>query len=149
MILRNFALEKGSHAIALEGLGRYWDLHAFARLESLRYVMADNVAELTWKVQQIENPWGDRTNTATGCLLRFNNVGVLKVMQGDDQATREDQCVSSISQIDKREHPLSEPVEFRMRREWKSGDEFGLLIILQSGRTIEIQAESADLIALR
>ncbi len=148
MKLNNFTLEKESHARALDGLGKYWDLHAYAKLGALSYLTKDNSLELTWNVRQIDNAWSDRTNTATGCLLRFNNVNRLKVMQSDDESTCEDQCVSSISKIDTREHPRSEPLEFRMRREWHSNDEFGLLIVLQSGRTIEIQAESVDLIAL-
>jgi hypothetical protein len=46
MDLRNFRLEKPAYAIALEGLGFYWDLHAFAELTTVKYLPADKSAEL-------------------------------------------------------------------------------------------------------
>jgi hypothetical protein len=35
-----------------------------------------------------------------------------------------------------------------MKREWKVNEDFGLLIELQSGRTIEIHSQSAELIPM-
>jgi hypothetical protein len=78
-------------------------------------------------------------------LLRFSNVNLLKITGADDELPRENQCVSSISQIERKEPIAGEPMEFRMRLNWQSDEEFGLLIILQSGWTIEIQAQSAEL----
>jgi hypothetical protein len=50
--------------------------------------------------------------------------------------------------IDINDWDLSKPVEFRMKREWKAAEDFGLLFILQSERSMEIQARSAELSAL-
>jgi hypothetical protein len=148
MELRNFQLEEPSHAIALIGLDAYWDLHAFADLEEIRYFTVENTVELRWRAPDVSNPWGDEQNHAKGCCLRFTDVSLLKIHQSDVENTNEDDCVSSVSMIDTKGADLSKPVEFRMKSEWKDGEDSGLLLILQSGRSIEIQARTAELIAL-
>ena len=148
MELRNFKLEESSHAIALVGLGAYWDLHAFVDFEEIRYFTVENTVELRWHAPDVSNPWGDEQNRAKGCCVRFTEVSLLRIHQSDPQNTNEDDCVSGISMIDTNDWDLLKPVEFRMKREWKAGEDFGLLFILQSGRSIEIQARSAELLAL-
>jgi hypothetical protein len=144
--LRNFTLEKPSHAIAFEGLGHYWDLHAYAELAEVRYYTVENTVELHWRVPEMENPWGDENNRAKGCVLRFTEVRFLKILQAEERNTNEDECVASISQVSIAQPAKSEPAEFRMQREWKPNEDFGLFLELQSGRTIEIHAQSAELI---
>jgi hypothetical protein len=146
MELRNFRLEEPSHAIALEGLGRYWDLHAYADLVEVRYFTVENTVEFHWRIPEIDNPWGDEKNRAKGCVLRFTEVRFLKILQAEEKNTNEDDCIASISQVTAEESATSDPAEFRMKREWKANEDFGLLIELQSGRTIEIHAQSAELI---
>jgi hypothetical protein len=57
----------------------------------------------------------------------------------------EDSCVSGISKVipDRAEIP-----EYRVRVQWDTGDLFHLLIRFQSGRWIEIEAESAELVGI-
>ena len=75
-------------------------------------------------------------------------IALLRIHQSDPQNTNKVDCVSGISMIDINDWDLSKPVEFRMKREWKAAEDFELLFILQSGRSIEIQALSAELLAL-
>jgi hypothetical protein len=70
----------------------------------------------------------------------------LKILQAEEKHTNEDDCVATISQVTTAKPATSDPAEFRMKREWKVNEDFGLLIDLQSGRTIEIHAQSAELI---
>ena len=146
MNLQNFHLEKESHSIALIGKGKYWDLHAYAKLKSVIYMPAKDQAELTWITAPVKNAWGDPKNGATGCTLRFSEIRLMRIARGN--GTQEDECVSSVSQIDTRESVTVDPIEFRMRRVWQPKEEFGLLFIMQSGRTVEIQAQVAELIEL-
>jgi hypothetical protein len=148
MELRNFRLEESSHAISLEGLGRCWDLHAYADLVEVRYFTVENTVEFHWRVPEIDNPWGDNKNRAKGCVLRFTEVRFLKILQAEGKNTNEDDCVAGISQVTTAKPATSDPVEFRMKREWKVNEDFGLLIELQSGRTIEIHSQSAELIPM-
>jgi hypothetical protein len=146
--LRNFKLEEITEAIAFEGLGSYWDIHAYAKLIEARYYPVENTVELHWNVPEVENPWGDKDNHAKGCILRFSDVSLLKVKQTEAPNTNEDDCVAGVSQISTETPIESDPVELRMRRDWKQNDDFGLLFELQSGRTIEIHSQSAELIPI-
>src|SRR2546423_5086523 len=108
MNIRNFRLENPSYAIGLEGLGRYWDLHAFVRLTMLQYFMGKQIAELHRVAPLIDNPWGDKGNVARGCFLRFQNVTAVLLSNGAIGDGEE--CVASISKV----RPASDLFE-----EWK------------------------------
>ena len=79
--------------------------------------------------------------------MQFSKISLLQMIQSDPDSTNEDDCVSSISKISTTLPKSGEPPEYRMKQEWKAEEEFGLFFELQSGRTIEIHSQSAELIA--
>jgi len=147
MTFCNFHLESPSYAIGLEALGFHWDLHAFAELIDLTYTTPANVAQLKWLSPAVENPWGDKRNKHKGCIIRFQNVSTFVVAQRELDPTDEDDCVASISVVTKPD-VIFDSGEFRVIDSSKAGENTGLLFELQSGRTIEIHADSAELIPI-
>jgi hypothetical protein len=145
MKLTNFGLEEPAHSIGLQGLGLYWDLHAFARLIGLEYLPSSGTAELRWAVLSVDNAWGDKSNRATGCLLRFDSVTAVLIGKGENG--RDEECVVSISKVTE-PNTMLESAEHRVKEEFAEGEKFGLLLELESGGTIEIHAEAATLVAL-
>lgn len=149
MELRNFKLEEPAHAIALEGLGLYWDLHAYAVLRDVNYSVDNRTVEIRWVIpDEVTNPWGDETNTAKGCLLRFSNVHLLAILQTNDGAQGQDDCVAAVSEVRSEPQKLSELVEHRIKLDSERAETAGLYFELQSGRTIEIHAATVELIPL-
>jgi len=148
MTLQNFKLQEPTGAIALEGLGHYWDLHAYAELIEVKYLTVENIVEFRWVVPNVGNPWGDKDNHAKGCILRFSDVSLLRMAQPELRNTNEDDCIAGISQVSTKPAADSHSIELRTKAEWKADEDFGLLFELQSGRTIEIHADCAELIAL-
>ena len=147
MTFRNFRLADATYATGLEALGLHWDLHAFAELIDLTYTAAGNFAQLKWLSPAVENPWGDKKNKYKGCILEFRNVSTLLVAQPELDPTDEDDCVASISVVAK-PAVIFDSGEFRVRDSSEAGENTGLLFELQSGRTIEIHANSAELIPI-
>ena len=148
MKLRNFKLEEPAHAIAVEGCGYYWDLHSYADLVEIKYSTVENSVEFHWSAPEIENPWGDESNRAKGLILRFSDVRLLEIVQMEAYNTNEDDTVASVSKVNPTKVRNGAPVEFRMKDNWNEGEDFGLFFELQSGRTIEIHATSAELIPI-
>ena len=148
MELKNFKLEAPTHAIALEAFGFYWDLHNDADFEELRYFTVENAVELHLAAGEGENPWADKNNRAKGVILKFSEVRLLKIVQTDPYNTNEDDCIAGISKVAITPTLKVQPAELRVKREWNKDEDFGLLFELQSGRTIEIHAASAELIRI-
>lgn len=148
MELRNFKLEDPIETIAFEGCGHYWDVHSFADLTVIKYFTVENTVEFHWRAHQVENAWGDESNLAKGLILRFTEVRFLEIVQLDESNTNEDDCVAGVSQVTPKRSPDSKPIESRMKEKWDEGEDFGLFFELQSGRTIEIHAKSAELVPL-
>jgi hypothetical protein len=148
MDLRNFELEETAGAIALKGLGLYWDLHSYAELTDIRYFTVENTVEFRWHSPDVDNPWGDKKNYAKRCILKFVDVSFLRIVQDETASTNEDDCVASISQVTTKQSTEVDALESRMKNKWREGEDFGLLFELQSGRTVEVRARSAELIAL-
>jgi len=79
--------------------------------------------------------------------LLFKNLQFLHVAARDGNLPlTEDTCVSEVLKVD----PAIEHVEphMRTRRDWEPSDSFRLIFRFQSGRLIEIGAESVELVFL-
>jgi hypothetical protein len=83
----------------------------------------------------------------SGMSLLFKNLQFLHVAARDGNLPlTEDTCVSEVLKVD----PAIEHVEphMRTRRDWEPSDSFRLIFRFQSGRLIEIGAESVELVFL-
>ena len=141
MKLRNFDLQNPSATIILLGLGVEWDLHNFAIFQGLAYDTTQNAVLLQWTVPRVENPWGSVNNHFAGCTLRFQNVSALTISpRRPDALAEDDACMSGVSKV------LPESDEYRHLDTWPPHRAFHLRFEFESGRTIEIAAESAELI---
>ena len=141
MKLLNFELSRPSFAIELLGLGFVWDLHNSGEFVGLALNANDNTAVLTWIVG------GHPSAMYSGCNLVFWGLKQVTLLPRDEESPlSEDTCVSGISKVipDRTQIP-----EYRVKLEWHADERFHLLIEFQSGRSIEIDAESADLVGLR
>ncbi len=144
MKLINFDLEHPFSGIALEGLGHYWDLHNFAEFLGFNFGVPNNSLSLEWDASSKEgNPWGDTGNKAKGCKLVFRNLAFLKMSgRNDEMPLSEDLCLSEVSKV------IPEMTEYRYKQKWVESEKFNLLFEFQSGRTLEIGAESVELQSL-
>ncbi len=141
MKLANFELATPSFGIALVGLDSYWDLHNGLSFLSFSLDAKSNIATMTWKAS------GHAPIRYSGCTLVFIGLKLLIISARDsDPPLSEDLCVSSVSMV--LPEPNPEPA-FRMKAQWNSNEEFHLLFQFQSGRSIEIDAETVELRELR
>ena len=146
MLLTNFELRKPSYSIELVGLGHNWDLHNFANLEGFEMQTTENRLTLRWTVPDVENPWGSFGNSFRGCALVFSGVRGLSVTPRDPNGIqKEDTDLAHVSKVT----PESEPLEsYRHRERWEPGEMFHLRFEFQSGRAIEVAADSAELVGI-
>jgi hypothetical protein len=143
MVLVNFDLEHPFPTIVLRGLGRAWDLHAWAVFEGLELRPGEDAVVLRWRALAAENPWGDPSNRARGCTLRFTGLHALEVTaRAPDAMAEDDHTLADVRRV------TPEPGEFRERERWAPGEEFRLRFEFESGRAIEVGAAHAELVEL-
>jgi hypothetical protein len=139
MKLENFELVTPSLGIELVGLDLFWDLHNGFRFLSFSLDAKSNSALMTWTV----SGHAHLPSVYSGCTLVFVDLKRLVISPRDrDLPLSEDLCVSSVSKV--LPEPNAEP-EFRMKTHWDVNEAFHLLFQFQSGRSIEIDAETVAL----
>jgi hypothetical protein len=141
MKLLNFQLSEPSFAIELLGLGFVWDLHNSGDFVGLTINANDNCAVMTWNVG------GHPSAMYSGCNLIFRGLKQVMVTPRDEELPlSQDTCVSGISKVipDRTQIP-----ECRVKHQWDEDEPFHLFIGFQSRRSIEIDAESVELVGLR
>jgi hypothetical protein len=140
MKLVNFELATPSFGIDLVGLGVFWDLHNSWSFQGISLYTKNNTALMRWVID-------DRPSAKySGCNLIFTELKLLVVSARDgDLPLSEDRCVSSVSKV--LPEPNPEP-EFRMKARWDVNEAFHLLFQFQSGRSIEIDAETVELVGV-
>lgn len=144
MRLKNFEI---SSEIELQTGNLFWDIHNFADFEGLELLPAHDAVVMKWTVPKRPNPWGSPENRSSGMNLYFDDLQFLKISPRDpDMPFTEDACVSQILRVDPNiQH--NEP-HMRTRNLWPLGDSFRLVFQFQSGRTIEIESETVELIPI-
>jgi hypothetical protein len=143
MRLLNFELDGEVSAIVLRGLGLEWDLHNFAKFTGLTLDVSSDSLLLKWSVPPATNPWGCRENHAAACGLLFRGVRLIQMLAGDpeDAGGSNDITLSGVSKS------IPGETEFRFKEKWDAGEPFYLLFELVSGRSIEIDADTVELVA--
>lgn len=141
MKLSNFTLDDPAGTILLHGLNRHWDLHNFAVFMGLAYSNESNRFEMAWTAPRLGNPWGDDRNDAKGCKLVFRDVLALSICGDWRRLPHEQECVANIVQVilDDQDHEESPKVR-------QQNKNFALLFCFQSGRTVQVQSEYAELV---
>jgi len=141
MKLANFTLAAESFSTELIGLGFVWDLHNSGDFLGVNLDSSDNTATMRWKITG-----GQPAEKYSGCNLIFGDLRQLAVSARDeDLPLSEDLCISAISKIipDQTKEP-----QYRTKREWHEGESFHLLFEFQSERSIEIDAETVELVGI-
>jgi len=134
MKLVNFGLSTPSFGIELVGLEVFWDLHNTWSFQGVSLNTKNNTAVMRWMIDG---------RPSTTLSLIFTNLKLLSISErADDLPLSEDLCVSSVSKV--LPEPNPEP-EFRMKAQWDPNEAFHLLFQFQSGRSIEIDAETVEL----
>jgi hypothetical protein len=139
--LLNFKLEKPSFGIELLGLGFVWDLHNSGEFVGVEFIAESNTVVMKWSLL------GHLATKYSGCDLVFKNLKQMVVTPRDEALPlSEDRCVSGVSMV----VPDGDaPAQYRIKSAWNTNDPFGLLFEFQSGRSIEIEAETVELVAVR
>jgi len=141
--LENFEIDS---SIELRTGGLLWDLHNFADFRGLEFLSTENTVVMRWTVPSASNPWGCYENKFSGMMLRFKGLLFLNLgARNSDLPLSEDTCVSDVLKVDPTEGV--EPY-LRTRRDWKSTDSFRLVFQFQSGRVIEIESETVELLPI-
>jgi len=145
----NFDLSIPSFSIELIGLDFTWDLHNSGTFLGLNLNAADNTVVMTWKVERrsADKYFGLRPESKySRCKLVFTGLKLMIVSPRDEELPlSEDDCVSGISKVVP--EPAEEPA-YRMRQHWNPGVPFHLLFEFQSQRSIEIDAETVELVGV-
>ena len=142
MRLENFEIYSD---IELQSQGLIWELHNFADFIGLELLSAENLALMRWIAPAVSNPWGCVENKFPGMTLRFKNLLFLSVGARDEELPfTEDTCVASVLKVETRNEGLD--AYTRTRRDWNVEDAFRLLFQFQSGRAIEIESETVELV---
>jgi hypothetical protein len=145
MRLINFDLRTPSFGIELIGLGFVWDLHNSGTFLGVNFGTNDNTAVMRWL---IEGQTGADDHPATkfsGCELAFRALNLMIISSRDrGLPLSEDLCISGISKV----VPGDTKAEYRTRRQWNAEDPFHLLFEFQSQRSMEIDAETVELIGV-
>ena len=144
MRLKNFEI---SGSIELQSDNLFWDIHNFADFEGLELLPAYDAVVMKWTVPKHANPWGCPENKSSGMNLYFDDLQFLKIGPRDpDMPFTEDACVSHILKVDPKVE--NEDPFMRTREPWALGDSFRLVFQFQSGRVIEIESETVELIPI-
>ena len=136
MKLLNFELGEPCYTIHLVALGFFWDLHNAGEFLGLRLDAANNSVVMEWNVS------GHPSEKYSGCRIIFKGLRSIRISPRDAELPlSEDSCVAAISKV------ISESdarLEFRVKEQW-ADQPFNLWFEFQSGRSVEINAETAEL----
>jgi len=140
MKLINFELSQPSFSIELIGLGYVWDLHNAGSFLGVTVDPTDNSAVMKWAIT------GHHATKYSGCNLVFRGLKMIIVSPRDEELPySEDTVVSGMSKIIPQ---ASGKLELRTRVKWHADDPFHLLVEFQSRRSIEINADTVELIGI-
>ena len=140
MKLMNFELSEPSFSVELLGLNFLWDLHNAGKFLGINVEASDNTAVMRWTVS------GHPAAKYSGCNLVFTGLKLIIVSPRDEELPySEDLCVSGMSKVIPE---LAEKPQYRRKREWSPSDPFHLFFEFQSRRSIEIDAETVELIGV-
>lgn len=138
MKLLNFKLSEPSFSIELVGLGFVWDLHNSGKFLGINLDPSDNAAVMRWTVS------GHPAAKYSGCNLAFRDLRLMIISPRDEELPfSEDLCVSGISKI---VPGHTEKPEYQTKRRWDVNEPFHLLFEFQSRRSIEINADTVELV---
>lgn len=140
MKLLNLELSSPSFSIELIGLGFVWDLHNSGRFLGVHLNANDNTATMKWLVN------GHPSTKYSGCDLVFRNLKLMIVSRDNQLPLSEDTCISGISKIVP--DAGARAAKYRTKAEWDATDPFNLLFEFQSGRSIEKDADTVELIGV-
>ena len=140
MKLINFELAQPSYAIELNGLGFVWDFHNAGEFLGLDLSPGKNSILLKWRMS------GQPSSQYSGCHLLFSGLKLLHISPRDEKLPQsEDLTVAGISMVTPE---TSKEVAYRVRRQWNPSDPFHLVFQFQSRRSIELDAETVELIGV-
>jgi len=140
MTLSNFELNEPFGSVILRGLGQEWDLHNFAELVAVRPPNVAGIASLEWHVPaDVDNPWGSRGNSASGCRLVFSGVRRFEQLGGDPKQSDGARAVRGISKA------IPGELEYPFKQKWESDELFYLRVEMEDSGRIDIDAEVAAL----
>lgn len=131
MKLENFRLAHRG-GVELEGLGHRWDLHNFADCVERSHDPEPATARVRWELIR-PNAWGDPSNDAAGCELRFEGVTrwVLVPGSGEDGETLESLGTQPLHEDDRHE-----------------ADVFDMWLAFEDGAELKIAARSCRIVAI-
>lgn len=142
MRLKNFEI---SGSIGLQTENLYWDIHNFGDFQGLELIPAQDAIVMKWSALRRDNPWGYPENRFSGMNLYFDELLFLKISPRDwEMPFTEDSCVSHILKVDpnvQHDDPF-----FRTRKVWGDDDDFRLVFLFHSARSIEIESETVELV---
>lgn len=140
MNLINFDLAQPSYAIELNGLGFVWDLHNSGQFLGLDFNPGKNAIVMKWRVG------GHPSTQYSGCNLLFSGLKVMSISRRDEELPQsEDLTVAGISMVTPE---MGKDFAYRVRRHWSPDDPFHLVFEFQSRRSIELDAETVELIGV-
>ena len=140
MRLENFEIHS---EIVLQTGTLFWDLHNFADFLGLELIPEENKAIMRWAVASNSNPWGCYENRFSGMTLCFKSLQYLHLGARDKRLPlTEDTCVSGVLKVD----PKLEGTNVYLRACRELNDSFRLVFHFQSGRVIEIESETVELV---
>jgi hypothetical protein len=140
MNLINFDLAQPSYAIELNGLGVVWDLHNSGQFLGLDFNPRKNTMVMKWRVG------GHPSTQYSGCNLLFSGLKLMSISSRDEALRQsEDLTVAGISMVTPE---IGTDVAYRVRRQWNPDDPFHLVFEFQSRRSIELDAETVELIGV-
>jgi hypothetical protein len=140
MKLLNFELAQFSYAIELKGLGFIWDLHNSGEFLGLDLNPNKNAIVMKWRVG------GHPSTQYSGCNLLFSGLKLMSISPRDEQLPQsEDVTIAGISMVTPE---INKDVAYRVRPQWNPDDPFHLVFEFQSRRSIELDAETVELIGV-
>jgi len=138
MRLLNFKLANSRHPIELEGLEHSWDLHNQGEFLNLIFDPFANKIVMEWFTGQ------DVRYSALKLL--FNHVRRLEISPRDEELPpSEDYCLSYVAKVASRSAKYDES---NVNRKSEEEDPFHLFFEFRSGRTIEIDSDTVELVAV-
>jgi len=145
----NFSLSTPSHATVLRGLDNEWDIHNAALFLGIQTVANANTLEMKWAIDYSGNPLGAPATIGNACHLSlvFRNPSFVLVLPRNEKLPLEEEtCIAGISKVIPVDATNPKTAEYRVRAEWDEHENFNLLFVFQSGRSIEIGADAVELL---
>jgi hypothetical protein len=141
MELRNFELRDPLGCVEVSALGKNWDLHNCVDFLGFLWRPFEDELWMEWAVlAEFGNPWGDPSNHAAACRIRFSGINSIRVSRrkaGLDP--RESLTVADIAKV------IPGEVECPLRERWGPADAFELRFTFEDEREVTIDAVSVHL----